>query len=661
VLFVKRFLIDTGIKCGIEVEGDIMKPLTEEIDPHLRIFFFDIEVKAPIDVDFPTLVRHAPHEIIVISYWDSKDQLVRTLSLRDMKDEKELINTFFSEIRRIDPDIILGYNLERFDMPYLFRRAMKNKIPIGRMSPLGKARFNVYNGEYSVKGVTILDYAKMYREFIGRELAVTWFEALDLLAQRYLGIRKIEIDDFTKTWEEEPEEVERRCALDVAIMVEIEKKISLIPLFDSIRKEIGCLFDDIYFKSKLVDMAMLRYAKENNFVLPNKPVRRLGENEERSYAGAYVLEPTPGVYEDVLLMDFSGFYPRIILLYNISPETVKEGSDKRFGGKYSISSSDIGMLPSLVKKYLTLKLRVDKELKRAELEGNEALIDILSTRKEAIKRVLNSFYGAIAYSSRLSSPEAAEATTMAAKAELQTVINRVEKMGGEVLYADTDSCFIRVPQNMSAYALANSVKKRLPKGLEMDIKTIYERIAFITKKRYMGKVKGTGKLDRKGIQSVRSDAESYLTDVLDKLLQSILNKDSKDTIIDFLRASYSILKKKEVSPDKLARPIQLKKKISEYKVKSFHVKGIEYSRKHLKREFYPGTKVKILRIKKVPRGYPDTEWLVLKPKMPHPEGFIIDYEYYAKRMRKVLKPILALIGLHWEHVETRTLESFLTN
>ena len=97
------------------------------------------------------------------------------------------------------------------------------------------------------------------------------------------------------------------------------------------------------------------------------------------------------------------------------------------------------------------------------------------------------------------------------------------------------------------------------------------------------------------------------------------------------------------------------------KVNSFHIQGIEYTRQYLSKNFYPGSKVRVYRIKKVPSGFPSTKWLSLRPNSPLPKGFTVDYEYYGKRLKKVMNSVLGLVNLRWENIDHRTLDTFLSN
>lgn len=653
ILFTKRFMIDKEIKFGIEYDGETIKPLDEDIDSNIKILFFDIEVKAPVGVGIDTLTREAKHPIVVISYWDSKERKVKRLSAKN-KPEREIILLFIEAIGSINPDLMVAYNGDGFDIPYLMKRCQHHKIPIGRFSPLGKTKYYERDDKWVIKGRTILDYARAYRDYVGRELKISWFKALDYLADKYLGIKKIKINDFEKTWNENPSLIERRCSLDVAILVKLEEELKLIPMFDSIRKTIGCLFEDVFYKSKMVDIAMLRYLNRT-YILPNKS-RRM--SEDVGYTGAYIVEPPVGIFEGITVLDFSEFYPRLILLYNISPETIERGGEKTIGGKYRFSTSKTGLLPALIKKYIVLKSQIKRELNLAKQGKNKSKIKMINIRYEAIKRVINAFYGSMAYTSRLPSIETTEAISLAGRQELQSIMKKLEDINVLVLYADTDSLFLKAPKEHTPEEISDYVKKLLPSGLEMELKMTFERIIFLSKKRYIGKTL-EGEIVRKGIQTIRSDIEDFLGKAQDTLLLKILNKESKKSILSFVRKANKQIRTQSVPYHELAKPIQLKKKLSDYNVQSYHVVGSKYSNKYLKEKFYAGSKPRILRIKKTPKGFPPTKWLAISPEMVLPKGFKIDYAHYLKRLKQILKDILPLVGLYWKNVEYKSLDSFL--
>ncbi len=645
----KRFLIDKRIRAHFSRENGELIPSDKDVSTKLRVLYLDIEVKVPQTANINTLTDRAEYPIVAIGYCDSYNEEIRSITAED-KTEKKLLNSFVEAVQSIKPDVIVVYN-EEFDIPYLLKRMIKNNIPIGRLSPLRRIKFNDRTNEFRFKGVTILDYSKVYRDFIGREIRTSWFQALDTLAKKHLGVQKIPIEDFSKTWNLNPQKIRQRVMLDVAILVELEKKLELLKLFDLVRKEVGCLLEDVFFKSRISDMALIREVKDKG-VLPNKGRRG---NSNIQYTGAFVLEPKPGVYKDVHLADFDAFYPSIICLYNISPETYSpDDGDLIVKNSLRFSSKKEGIVPKMIKKYLNIKDSVKRARDNAREKGNMAEYELLNTRHMAIKVIINGMYGCLSYASRLSSLEVAEAVTTGARLRLKEAMEIVKRLGGEVVYSDSDSLFFINNTHISASEFVGRINQYMPEGLNLSLDRKFDSIIFMSKKRYIG-IDAMGAVVKRGIQSARSDVERLIMETQDRLLLDMLGGRSKSSILGFMRNVVRMLNKEEVEPEQLGRPIQLKKEIDKYKVKSFHIKGIEFSKKYFDNiEFYPGNKVVVYKI--IDKG--TSKWMTINTNMKLPSEMKLDYSYYKERLKSVVEPILHLVGIKWNHLETRTLDSF---
>jgi len=399
---------------------------------------------------------------------------------------------------------------------------------------------------------------------------------------------------------------------------------------------------------------MLRLLKTRG-VLPNKPKDIQEEESKEGYLGAKVIEPPVGIFDNVIALDFNEFYPRLILLYNISPETLDKSGDLRINEQYAYSSVKKGILPTLVKRIIHLKARIKDERSNALYSGNIAQYEVLSTKYEAIKRILNSFYGVSAYWSRLHSKEVAESISTAARKHLSLLIERIPRKKFRILYGDTDSCFVQIGKS-SLSDLLNEVSNLVPKGLSLDVKEEFERIIFLSKKRYIGKTKD-GRIIRVGLQSIRSDTEQFCTDTLDRVLVGILEKVHVNEIRSYIRQALQSLTNGNVSPDALARPVQLRKQFDQYKARSAHIQATLYSNEHLNARFRPGSKPLIIRIKKVAPGFPNTKWLAFRSGQ-FPKGFVPDQKYYVKRLKTTLEDVFQILPLTWQQIESRTLEEF---
>jgi len=646
--FTRRYMIDSGIHKFIEL--DLEKRRFRPVNNGKSLFkvlYFDIEVPAG-EEGIDTLMEEKKRPIVVISYVDNWERKVRTLKLTDFKSEKQMLRKFIQEIDRIDPDIITGFNVENFDLPYLVERCRKLKVPYVRaLSPLRFVRRDE-EGRWTVKGRTVLDYSRIYREWVGRELRSSWNEALgEILKRHSVPVEKIEIEGtFEETWKKNPEKLVKRCENDVKGLLELEEILGIFDFFDEVRGVTGSQWEDVFHKSTLVDIVLLRLAKEKGKVLENKPKK---EEEEDRYEGAYVREPEVGIFENVVLVDFSGFYPSLIILYNISPETYDHDGDLRIEN-YSFVSKPKGLLPQAVEKVKRLKESLKRKMRKSTGEEYQRL----KTKHEAVKRVLNSFYGATRHNLRARMPWIAESITAAGRKHIKEFIEKVESEGVRVLYADTDSAFLYAPEKQYE-EIVSLVEKNSPPGLLLEAQTVFKRIFFLTKKRYAG-IDSEGRVWKKGIQFVRSDSEEFLAGTQELLSQAILQKKEPKEIVSLVLERYEKLKKLSFSSlMDLGRPVQVKKPPSEYipSRKPAHLRAIEASNTLFKTRFGKGSKPVIVRVRPC-REFGYVNWIALnealEKKIRKKLKKRVDVDFYKKRFANIVDELLKLIDKPFESI-----------
>ena len=322
-----RILVDLYNSSDIPSEGHV-------------IMTFDIEVE--MITGLPD-TQKAKNEITAIALHDSATDTYYALVLdklgkvkntetgnrvvRSYHNEKELLHAFLTIYETIHPTIITGWNIDQFDVPYLFNRITNvlGRNNATRLSPIGECFYSPYRNRWSFAGVSALDYITLYKKYnYGLEASYT----LNHIATKEVGRGKLEykgsLDDLFK------EDINKYIdynIVDVELVVEMDKKLHFIDLCRAICHAGHVPYEDFVYSSKYLEGACLNYLKKKNLVAPNKPADRrermkeINDNNEEKFIGAYVKEPIVGKYDWIYDLDLTSLYPSIIMSLNISPET----------------------------------------------------------------------------------------------------------------------------------------------------------------------------------------------------------------------------------------------------------------------------------------------------------------------------------------------------
>jgi DNA polymerase elongation subunit (family B) len=302
---------------------------------------FDIEVST--DGGLPDIYK-AENPITSIAYYDYivKEYTVHlldpnmqmndlnitqrgsTVHIRRHSTEEELLGAFLTDYETMKPTILTGWNIDFFDVPYLYNR-LKNVFDdrtASRLSPIGKVGYNKFRERYFIAGVSCLDMIKLYKNFTFGERSSY---SLDAIGKLELGEGKIQYDGtLDKLYAEDKEKFIDYNVHDVRLVKMIDDKMKLILLAKGICHKGHVPLEDVYFSSRFLDGAILTYLKrKGKIVVPNKPTRdgTYQNNDDPKFDGAYVKDPIPGMYYWLVDLDATSMYPSIIMSLNISPET----------------------------------------------------------------------------------------------------------------------------------------------------------------------------------------------------------------------------------------------------------------------------------------------------------------------------------------------------
>ncbi len=304
----------------------------------IRLITIDIECES--ENGFPDVDR-AEEPIICITVKDHARKSILVFGcgnfVNDRSDvkyikcssERDLVIKFAKFWTSYNPDIVTGWNVKFFDMPYLMNRFryLMGEDFLNQFSPWGvvtksSARitakgFNKEQNYYDILGISILDYLDLYRKhtFVRQESY-----KLDYIGEVELGEKKTEnpYDTFKEFYQNDYQLFVEYNIQDVELVDKLEDKMQLIALHLTMAYEGKVNYQDVFGQVRMWDTIIFNYLKENKLVCP-----AIKESEKSSgYEGAYVKDPVVGFHDWICSFDLNSLYPHLIMQYNISPETM---------------------------------------------------------------------------------------------------------------------------------------------------------------------------------------------------------------------------------------------------------------------------------------------------------------------------------------------------
>jgi len=250
------------------------------------------------------------------------------------RNEIDLIKRFIDEWTGNYPDIITGWNVKLFDIPYIVNR-IKNLLgeeEAKRLSPwnvLNEREVNFGPGRqfktYVLLGISCLDYIDMYQRYAPEGKSQPSYK-LDSIASAELGDRKLSYEEYGNLhtlYKDNYQLFIEYNIKDVELIERLDDKLKLIELALTLAYDSKTNYDDVFAQVRMWDALIYNHLRERSMVLP--PIVHHSKNE--AYVGAYVKEPKPGMYNWVASFDLNSLYPHLIMQYNISPETLLEPKD----------------------------------------------------------------------------------------------------------------------------------------------------------------------------------------------------------------------------------------------------------------------------------------------------------------------------------------------
>lgn len=588
VLYAVRYTIDKGLRPmdGVTVEGEptdldyapraIMAKQVEhrrmEEYPDVRVLAFDCEMAShgsmPSPEDDPILIISAAY-----------DDQVEVLTSRGETD-KELIEEFIGLIKQVDPDVIVGYNQDSFDWPYLRERAKLHDITLDIGRDLSTISLSSHGGQNNVRITGRLD-VDLY-SVVARDLRTdVKVKKLENVAE-YLDVMNtgertnVPAGDILSYWRDEslrPRLLEY-ARDDVESTMGIARR--LLPLQYELSRMTRRYLDDAsqMGRGRQVEAYLAAEAHHIGELVPSRG------GEGGSYAGGFVLEPERGLHEDVVLLDFTSMYPSIMIEYNISPDTVVEGPCEDC---HTSPESDISFKKTpdgFFKRILTDLVGARANIKRRMDEAPESERQLLDIRQQSLKILTNAFYGYTGWpAARWYRREAAIATAEWGRHFIKESISRAEEMGLNVIYGDTDSLFVVSPLGdvlQKSQEFAEAITRELP--LELEIEDRFQVIFFTEKKKRYAGLTEDDKVIIKGLEVRRGDWCDLAKDIQEEVIRLILRERDPDAAATLVKDTVEDLRDGQVPIPSLVIYKTLTKKIASYESRQAHVRAASRAR-----------------------------------------------------------------------------------
>jgi len=469
-----------------EIKFDISK---------IKLVTLDIEVSS--EEGFPD-VESCSEEILSITIQDYTTKEIVTWGVKPFNNnqsnvtyhhcpsEYELLNSFINYWMVDVPDVVTGWNIQLYDIPYICKRlnrVLGEKL-MKRFSNWGLVtEGEIYingrkNTTFDVGGLTQLDYLDLYKKFTYKAQESY---RLDYIAEVELGQKKLdhsEFDTFKDFYTQGWQKFIEYNIVDVELVDRLEDKMKLIELALTMAYDAKVNYADVFYQVRMWDNIIYNYLKKRNIVIP--PRSKTQKNEK--YAGAYVKEPKPGMYDWVVNFDLNSLYPHLIMQFNVSPETLVDEKhptvtvDKILNKEitfemykdYAVCANgamfrkDVrGFLPELMDKMyqdrVIFKKKMIEAKKEYEKTKNKELVKEIARCNNiqmAKKISLNSAYGAIGNQYfRYYKLENAEAITLSGQVAIRWIeskmnnyINKLLKTQNVdyVIASDTDSIYLNM-------------------------------------------------------------------------------------------------------------------------------------------------------------------------------------------------------------------------
>jgi len=555
----------------------------------------------------------------------------------------DIVRQFVELVRKQDPDVITGYNIDGYDLPFIEGVASKGGIELKLARDMTTPQ-RIQGQFWRIHGRVVADAWWNVKREIHPKQETLAFVSIELLGESKGDVDRLNID---REWEKDRERVIKYCIKDSYLALRILEKIDVLDKYENMSTVSLIPLDDVWNSgnSTLIDSLVIRVADRRGIAVPmNNFINR---NEEK-IEGGYVHSIEPGLYDMVAVLDFKSMYPSLMIKYNICFTTISEDGEiiSPNGTRFVSPERKRGLIPELLEDLMRTR---DKYKLMMRNETDPGRKRYLNSMQSQVKILMNSFYGVFASSFyRFTDQNIGSSITAFARETIKGIINDLNSKGIQVIYGDTDSVFIKTGKTDvdSAVSFSVSIGEEISKrlGIQIEVERVLDPLfSHGAKKRYAGKVvypeNERGNLIVRGYEIRRTDSFDLQSEALTEIFNYILNRD----------VNGALRRAKEIISDVKSGRVEIDKLVISRSVKDFEfykeqdsLANVQTAKKLMKQgqEFVPGMKVSwiVVDSKKRPQE--------VEPYIPNQTSNIKpDYQYYADRVAQTLSRVTEVFSV----------------
>ncbi len=561
---VERYLMERFIRGGVWVHGRAEQRTTHieitharlkanpDVSCNFNIVSLDIECSGQGVLFSVGLVAAGSKKVLMVG----SPQSGAEPWIEWVTDESALLLRLCELFAELDPDLVIGWNVINFDFRLLYERAeaLGIKLSLGRDGERVQFRDSKVS-PLLLPGRAVLDGIDMLKN------ATYQFHRFSLanVAAEVLGEEKLisggnRLEEIERQFREDKQALARYNLVDCQLVMAIFEKLKLTE-FARIRTQLtGLALERLGGSVASFTNLYLPLLHRSGYVAPDSGDHGLTFESP----GGYVMDSTPGLYRNVLVLDFKSLYPSIMRTFHVDPLGLVEGllapgsAIPGFNG--ACFSREHHHLPRLIAELAAAR-------QGAKDQGDSML-------SQAIKIIMNSLYGVLgSRGCRFFDPRLASSITLRGHEIMKTTRQWIEQLGYPVIYGDTDSTFVALPGDLDAIRcneigeeLAGLINRQwrdelkreygIESFLELEFETLYSPFFMPTirgqevgsKKRYVGRVCERGEYRNvfKGMETVRSDWTDFAREFQQALYTALFAGDNVEQIVEeFVKRLFS--------------------------------------------------------------------------------------------------------------------------
>lgn len=502
------------------------------------------------------------------------DKDVRVVLFDDDK-EKQMIEFVFQVMEKYP--IIITFNGDQFDFPYLYNRACKLNVDVSLFEKLK-------NSVTFKKGI----HLDLFRIFSNRAYQIYTFNnkysdySLNTISSALLGEEKIKNDNEFAVIPDF--DLAHYCFNDARLALKLTtfNNNLLMKILVMTARIAKSPIDTIsrYRVSNWVKSMLYFEHRKKNALIPRRielDMRTVKPKEEsiidgKKFKGALVLEPKKGIHFNITTLDFASLYPSIVKTWNVSYETIRCVHEECKNNKIPLTdhwscTKKNGVLSMAIGSLRDLRINYYKSLVKNSNGEEKEMYEIIS---QTLKVYLNASYGIMGFSDfPLFYLPAAETVTAVGRESILSTIDECKKLGADVIYGDTDSVFVKNMTQEKIKTIINSIRES--KNIDIEVDKEYRYLVLSDRKKNYFGIKKDGSFDIKGLTIKKSHSAPFVKKLFDEIKEDLIQvmsisdfENTKKKIQEKMTVCYNKLFQREIPLEDLTFHLVLSKNISEY-------------------------------------------------------------------------------------------------